>query len=232
MRFTASGLLLLLASFSLQANVILSEGFDNIATLPGSGWALVNNSAPLGTTEWFQGNTGVFDSQAGAEDAYIAANFNNAAFGGNISDWLITPMLTLLDGDQLSFYTRTEESSLFADSLEVRLSLNGASTNVGSTDSSVGDFTTLLLTINPTLNGSGYPQAWTQYTVTLSGLSGPATGRFAFRYDVPDTSVNADYIGIDTVTVNAVPEPATGGFVAFMIAAAFLSHRLRRGRKI
>ncbi len=34
----------------------LSEGFDNINTLVPAGWALINNSQPLGTTDWFQGD--------------------------------------------------------------------------------------------------------------------------------------------------------------------------------
>ena len=41
---------------------------------------------------------------------------------------------------------------MFADRLELRLSTNGASTNVGTTTTSVGDFTTLLLTVNPLLD--------------------------------------------------------------------------------
>src|ERR1700682_4213238 len=94
-RVFAGSLFVLLASSSLQAGVILNEGFDNISTLSGSGWAMVNNSAPVGTVGWFQGNTGIFNSQAGAPDAYIAANFNNAALPGNISNWLITPVLSL-----------------------------------------------------------------------------------------------------------------------------------------
>lgn len=62
------------------------------------------------------------------------------------------------------------------------MSLNGASTNAGTTETSVGDFSTLLLDINPTLVPSGYPNAWTQYTVTISGVPTPTSGRLAFRY--------------------------------------------------
>ena len=75
----------------------------------------------------------------------------------------------------------------FADRLEVRMSTSGASTNVGATNTSVGDFTNLLLTVNPTLitTGAGsYPNTWTQFTATVSGVTGTVTGRFAFRYFV------------------------------------------------
>jgi hypothetical protein len=50
------------------------------------------------------------------------------------------------------------------------MSTNRASTNVGSTATGVGDFTTLLLDINPNYTTNCYPDVWTQFTVTLSGL--------------------------------------------------------------
>lgn len=227
-RLTLIAAFLLLSATSVFADA-LNEGFDNIATLPGNGWVLVNNSAPLGTTGWFQGNTGVFSSQAGAPDSYIAANFNNAGFGGNISNWLITPELTLTNGSVLTFFTRTEPNPLAADSLEVRLSTNGVSTDVGSTDTSVGDFTTLLLTINPLLDVNGYPSDWSQFNVTISGLGSATDGRLAFRYVVPDTSLNGDYIGIDSVVVTT-PEPTTLLFLLFG-AVALGSRKLFRRRK-
>ena len=59
---------------------------------------------------------------------------------------------------------------MFPDRLQVRISTNGASTNVGSTATGVGDFTTLLLDINLNYTTNGYPNVWTQFTVTLSGL--------------------------------------------------------------
>src|SRR5687768_18370101 len=46
------------------------------------------------------------------------------------------------------------------------------STNVGTLPTDVGDFTDLLLDINPTYTTSGYPNAWTQYVVTISGVTG------------------------------------------------------------
>ncbi|MEO8344117.1 MAG: choice-of-anchor J domain-containing protein, partial [Betaproteobacteria bacterium] len=63
-----------------QAQANLDEGFDG--AIPPPGWATINNSTPIGITDWFQGNTGVFDAQSGAADSYIAANFLAAANGG------------------------------------------------------------------------------------------------------------------------------------------------------
>jgi hypothetical protein len=217
--------LITMSAANASAATILLENFDNVANLVPNGWRIVNNSSPVGTTDWFQGNPGVFPAHAGAPNAYVAANFEAAGFGGNISDWLISPQLTFTNGGQISFWTRTEAQSLAPDRLELRLSLNGASTNVGATDSSVGDFTTLLVTINPVVAPGGYPENWAAFIATISGLAGDTSGRFAFRYTVPDTSVNGDYIGIDTVTVTAIPEPATLTLMSFGILAAGRTRR-------
>jgi hypothetical protein len=211
---------------------LLNESFDDITTLAGSGWAMTNNSAPPGTSGWFQGNPGVFPAFSGLPDSYVAANVNNAAFPvGNISNWLITPQLSLFGSVEISFYTSAELGSPFPDSLELYLSTSGASTNVGSTDTSTGDFTTLLLAINPGLSVGGYPEDWTQYIVPLT-FNSATTGRFAFRYAVTDTSVHADYIGIDDVSVvdNPVPEPGTLGLLA-MGGLGLAFARFRRAAK-
>ncbi len=76
-----------------------SEGFDDITTLPGMGWAFQNNSSPLGLTDWFQGNDTVFPAHAGAPTAYIGANFNNTSGVGTISNWMLTPEIALANGD-------------------------------------------------------------------------------------------------------------------------------------
>jgi uncharacterized repeat protein (TIGR01451 family) len=208
----------------------LTEAFD--AGVPGA-WTVTNNSAPAGSTTWFTGNSVVFPAQAGA--GYTAANFNAAGFGGAISDWLISPALTnLQNGEVLTFWTRTEASAPAPDSMEVRLSLNGVSTNVGATSASVGDFTTLLVAINPALTAGGYPSSWTQFTVTLSGLpAGVNAGRIAFRYVIPDTSTSGDYIGLDTLNLTSPPPvdlsltktvsnttPAHGANVTFTITVS------------
>jgi autotransporter-associated beta strand protein/T5SS/PEP-CTERM-associated repeat protein len=184
---------------------MISENFDDITTLAGKGWHLQNASSPVGITNWFQGTniaaTGPFDSHMGAANSYIGANYNNTASTGTISNWLATPAMTIANGDVLTFYTRKASSDDYADRLEVRISTNGTSTNVGS-GGSVGDFTTLLLSVNPTLALGVYPTTWTQYTVTVSGLTEPIQGRLAFRYYVTNggsSGANSDYIGIDTV---------------------------------
>ena len=213
------------------AVVVLQQNFDDIDSLAAAGWVSINNSSPPGVTGWFQGNSAVFPAQSGAPDSYIAANLNNASFGGNISNWLLTPAIWVHDGDSLRFATRTESAAAFADRLEVRLSRSGNSTDVGGTDTSVGDFQTLLLAVNPGLVASGYPRDWTFYEVTLSGIATPAGGRLAFRYAVADTSVNGDYIGLDSATITQiVPEPATFALMGLSLAA--MAVRRKRSRAI
>ena len=197
--------LVLTSSITTNATAqAINEGFNDITTLAGAGWVQTNNSVPVGSTSWFQGNPvalgGPFDAFNGATNAYIGANFNNTTGANTISNWLLTPNSTIKNGDVIQFYTRTYAPTTYADRLEVRLSTNGASTNVGVGSAAVGDFTTLLLSINPTLNLTAYPTTWTQYTITISGLSAPTSGRFALRYFVTDggpSGNNSDYIGID-----------------------------------
>jgi hypothetical protein len=184
----------------------LSEGFDTI-TLPG--WQKLNLSSPVGTTGWFQGNPAVLVAQSGAAtNSYIGANFNNTTGTNTISDWLVMPQQTTLSSnDTLSFWTRVPTTSPFPDRLEVRLSSNG-SCSPGSTATGVGDFTTLLTSVNPTLAVNGYPQVWTQITTPLTGVVGDATGCLAFRYFVTSggpTGGNSNYIGIDTVSFTDLP---------------------------
>jgi len=221
------GLALLLAKGAESGPLFLTENFDSLPAAIASGWVLDNNSDPAGTTDWFQGNAAVFPAQSGPADSYAAANFLNAAPGGNISDWLLTPVLDVADGSILRFYTRSTGSG-FADGLEVRFSDAGASTDVGTTDTSIGDFTTLLLAINPSLDPMGYPDDWTAFEITVSGIGGISEGRFGFRYFVGDTLVNADYVAIDSVTVTAVPEPGTLVMGAGLLGLALAGRARRR----
>jgi hypothetical protein len=185
----------------------LSEGFEDVSALPGEGWAIINNSDPLGITDWGQGLVDEFIAHEGPDDAYAVANFNNTAGPdpGTISNWLLTPEIELIDGALIEFWTRTVVSDpVFPDRLEVRLSFAGSSIEVGDSAQSVGDFQTVLLTINPDLEDDGYPVTWTRYQLTLSGMPPGASGRIGLRYFVTDAGpggTNSNYIGIDTFSV-------------------------------
>ncbi len=216
-RLSSLLLLALLVAIPGQAQADIIEGFDDISTLVGDGWSFQNNSDSA-NGDWFEGNETVFPSQAGDPTAYIGVNFNST-FDTTISNWMITPETALNNGNVFSFWTRTVSGSTFPDRLELRLSTNGASGDVGTSTTDVGDFTTLLVEVNPNLlaGPANYPEDWTQFTATISGLSGPTSGRFAFRYFVTDAGplgANSNYIGVDTVEFTTVPEPALGLILA------------------
>ena len=199
-----------------QAQANLAEGFDG--AIPPPGWTIINNSSPIGITDWFQGNTGVFNAQAGAADSYIAANFLAAADGGNIRDWLLTPTISMNNGGEFSFWTRTETGSAFGDQLAVFICLITQTQNCTTT----AGFTIPLISLF-TVSDS-----WTEESAIFSGLTGTA-GRIGFLYRVNDTSVNGNYIGIDTVQVADVPVPEPSTLAVFALGLAMLGWHLRRG---
>jgi hypothetical protein len=136
-----------------------------------------------------------------------------------LSNWLLTPLVRFQNGDSITFWTRTFPDSKFPDRLQVRLSTAGGSTNVGTTATQVGDFTILLLDVNPTYQVGGYPELWQQYTLTVSGVPTPAAGRFAFRYFVENggpNGTNSNGVGIDTVAINTcLAPPSIAGTVTY-----------------
>ena len=204
---------MLVGAVSLSNAQSFSESFDSF-TVPSvivpsytivadNSWEVRNYSATQGTANWFPGNANVFGPQAGA--GYAGVNYQSTSGANDIDTYLMSDVRTFNDGDTISFYSRTITSPAYADRLILKLSTNGAGT-------AQGDFASTLLTINPGLTLGGYPNAWTQYSVTLSGLGGPTSGRFAFNYNVTNGGPlgnNSDYIGIDTVRYTAVPEPAS-----------------------
>jgi hypothetical protein len=188
----------------------LTEGFDDIASL--SDWTLYN-ADPAGNA-WFQGNTGIFNAASGAADSYIAANYLSASLSSTVVDnWLITPEFTVSGPTQLRFFTRNSAEDGFNDTLNV---LFGSGSGVD-----VSGFTTTLLTVG---GGTTYPGGWTEY---IANINGSGTGRFAFHYTGPVD--NASYIGIDSVSVNAVPEPSSWLMLgAGLVGLALLRRKGRR----
>lgn len=194
---------------SAQAVVYFEESFaapffDELGN-PPAGWVMQNNSNPLGLTNWFQGNPAVFSSFNGDPNGYLATNFNNGSSLATISNWLVTPVISAPAGARVSFVTRSI-NSIYPDRLQLRASPTGGA-DVGSTETSVGDFTDLLVDINPSLSVGGYPGTWTRYEVSLPTAF---NGRFAFRYFVTNAGpagANSDFIGIDAFHVSDPSDP-------------------------
>lgn len=182
---------------------ILEEGFDNVLDLETKGWIRTNQSDPLGSLGWFQGNSAQsFNSHEGADNSYIAANYENTdAVSGIISNWLITPTVEVKDGDRLSFWTRVPEGSIWNDRLEIRSSVGELTVPQDGADD-IGSFSNLELVINDDMDLS-YPEEWTEFEVIVSGVGSQVQEvNFAFRYNVDNTSGgDTNYIGIDSVLI-------------------------------
>lgn len=225
------GVAAMLSAATVQAATmpILVEGFNG--GVP-AGWTVINRSSPIGNGQWGQGNPNFFSAQAGPADSYVTASYQDGSpLGAIVSDWLLTPTLTIGNGYTISFYARADiETANSPDSLQIRLSTNGGSTNVGTSATSVGDFATLLLSINSALAPGGFPTDWMQYTATVSGLSALTTGKFAFRYFLADNLTQGSLIGVDSVVITAIPEPETTLLLALGLSALGLSLR-RKARR-
>jgi len=188
------------------------EEFDSVANLSAKGWVIKNNSFPFGPTAWRQGkyelggklgNTVVgFPAYSAVynQNEFISVDLNAGSGAAQISCWLITPPIPMKNGDEISFFTRSHGD--FADRMQVRGNFTTASANVGNAPADLGDFTSLLLDINPALTKTDYPIEWTKYSIPISGfpVNGLVSVRIGFRYYIPNGGPNgtdSDMIGID-----------------------------------
>ncbi|THC44319.1 hypothetical protein C2862_10650 [Massilia sp. Mn16-1_5] len=197
-------------TMSAQAGALLNEGFDDVSGLAAKGWVLNNASTPAGTTGWYQGDQTQFRAQNGAANSYAAANYNNAAAGGNLDNWLITPEFsTGINGATVSFWLRAAAAEGYSDQIAF-----------GFSDGSkaLSDF----VLASPVTVGT---DGWVRYAANIGGGLGNA--RFALQYT--GAADFANYVGIDRLQVAEVPEPAT---TAILLAGAMglaMSRRRKRG---
>ena len=175
-----------------------TEDFDTLSKAIGRGWVIANNSKPIGTIPWVQGFYYLslhheYDGKLGATNTPYINGFNGMAvsYSGSdfvmatadcghsravISNWLISPEVEIKNGDEISFYSRTAANpAVGADRLQVRVNVVDGSADVGKDAASVGNFTEVLLDINPdyALEGAGsYPDTWVPYKAVVTGLPG------------------------------------------------------------
>lgn len=107
-------------------------------------------------------------------------NFNGTSINFNANAWLISPQLTIRNGDKISFYTYCKGLS----GMQLFVNPTG-NTNVGDgSGDNHGDFSIKLVDIpnygaNP---HATYPTEWTKFEGEVKGLTAPVQGRFGFRY--------------------------------------------------
>jgi len=191
-------------------NQSFSEDFDTVSASLSRGWVVRNVSVPKGSNVWQQGGAvnpwfSPF-SNSGTYAGFIGADYTStSAAAGIISNWLISPVVTMQNGDKIVFHTRAllyaaggGDSTDYANRLQVRISKTDF-IDVGNGDDP-GNFKDVLLDINPAYaeyhtsaalyDPTAYPGNWTRFEATVSGLSNPVKGRFAFRYFVEGAGWN------------------------------------------
>jgi len=171
--------------------ILISEGFDNAGTPSTVGWSTQNLSSPTGTSDWSAGNDTVFAAQAGDSTSYTAVSYTSAAAGGTLSDWLISPSFSNATAVQVTLYARAAGDLGYIDQLSFGFSSGAAA---------------------PASFSMSAPQtiasdSWTSYTFYLAAGSTLSTARFAVQY--VGSADAANYVGIDSVTITAVPETST-----------------------
>jgi hypothetical protein len=193
-----------------QAGNLLSEDFEDFASLVGSGWVFTNASTAA-SQAWFAGNAGVFAAQAGSAGSYAGANFlSSNAVTGVISNWMITPAVEVTGLEILTFWARTEDTAGFLDGVNLHLSVGGGA--------ALGGFTQIGST--GVLTG-----AWTAYTLQLPDFGAPTTVRIGFEYAVAN-ALDANYIGVDSVMLAPIPEPGTVLLMGLGVAGLLLRRRM------
>lgn len=196
---------------SAQAGVLINEGFGNVGNLGSKGWIVENNGTPGGTTPaWYQGDQTIFEAHKGEANSYAASNYNNAPAGGDLSSWLITPEFSTAMNVIVSFWLRADAIAGYSDQIAFGFS-NGST--------SLTDFILEPAFTVPT-------GEWTLYKARLSLQGAGSTARFAVQYT--GLADGANYVGIDSLAVNAVPEPASMLILAGGLAALTAARRRRR----
>ncbi|HLG03226.1 MAG TPA: choice-of-anchor J domain-containing protein [Bacteroidia bacterium] len=205
------GNLLLTSSLSAQT---FPQTFDSLALLLNTGWSQVNLSNPLGSDMWHQGDPGSIGIPAhtgATATSFVQSSFQatDSAGSGTISDWIMSPVVTLNNGDSIAFWVISYNSATYPDNIECWISPNGGM-NPGTDEFSTGDYSILVYAVNPNLDMTSFPSVavngdtWTRFAGVVSGLSGATSCSVAFRYFVTDgggTGANSSTVGLDDVQI-------------------------------
>jgi hypothetical protein len=187
-----------------------TEEFENVTGLSNKGWIIKDNSpnGPSGTfASWVQGHS--YMDKAGTWSGFTAYSYQaskdefiyssvSSGSGSSlyVSSWLLSPVLSVKNGDKISFYVRGDTTATYTNRLQVLLNKSPSSIT-GETISSTGSFNTTLLDINAAQLPGGFPVNWTKYEYTFTGFAGNTNTRIAFRHYLNNSNNPANGIGID-----------------------------------
>ena len=170
------------------------NGANDTSSLISRGYLVYNRGTniPGIAPSWFQGNPAEFPAYEGPSNGYVASNFNSVTGTSNIDNWLVFPIISpkgIYRNDSLFFYSRSEDGSIFPDSIRVMYS---------TTDSvPEGNWTEL----------GRFKVSTTGWELNTFAAPDPSPiGRFAIRYAVTDGGPggqNSDYIGIDFINITS-----------------------------
>lgn len=128
-----------------------------------------------------------FFSQRGSNGYAATSRANSIVWspGHTVNSWLVSPQVTIKNGDKISFYTYANGPA------SVQLFINTKGTlNIGDGfGSNTGDFNSGSLVTIPnyaTDPHAVYPKEWTRFEGTVKGLDAAVQGRFGFRYFMQD----------------------------------------------
>jgi hypothetical protein len=106
-------LALALAALPLQAQQLV-ESFADVPALFSGNWVQVNRSSPApdeatALNGFAQGFAPYFAAEGSAAEQYAQVSWRSTSslLSGTISNWMITPVLNLFNGMEVTFHTRT-----------------------------------------------------------------------------------------------------------------------------
>ncbi len=173
--------------------MLLDESFET--AVPPAGWTLASPDGGEGWNQQADGVTPVPGWTGGTvtvpEGGGNAIAFCTYTTGGAASNdqWLISPQISVTDGDMLSFYVINFFEN-FSDLLEV---------HVSTTNNQPASFTNELGSTSWDGTGSGAGE-WAEVTYDLSAFDGQDV-YIGFREIVADNQTNGAAIGIDLVKI-------------------------------
>lgn len=123
-----------------------------------------------------------FFSQRGSNGYAATSQANTIVWsaGHDVNSWLVSPQVTMKNGDKISFYSYCSGKA----TLQLFINPTGSLYLADGYGDYPGDFKIKLVDIPNTSAEphTVYPNEWTKFEGTVSGLNGPVTGRFGFRY--------------------------------------------------